>query len=60
MEQPVSSGHTFARETETQATCRSHIIRLLDARPDHGPQPLLWAAAQSLAGLHQRQDALAK
>ena len=24
MEQPVSSGHTFSRETETQATCRSH------------------------------------
>jgi hypothetical protein len=24
MEQPVSSGHTFSCETETQATCRSH------------------------------------
>ena len=25
MEQPVSSGHTFSSETETQATLRSHV-----------------------------------
>jgi hypothetical protein len=32
MEQPVSSGHTFSCETETQATCRSHkhVLRQVD------------------------------
>jgi hypothetical protein len=31
MEQPVSSGHTFSRETETQATFRSHVDIQSDA-----------------------------
>jgi hypothetical protein len=34
MEQPVSSDHTFASETETQTTCRSHDNMFCQINPD--------------------------
>jgi hypothetical protein len=44
MEQPVSSGHTFSCETETQATCRSHdgVLRQIDANTSNPVHDFLY------------------